>query len=142
MRRYALILMLALSVVILPLMGRAQGDASAGSAAGSDSAAGCGKIQLGAVSGGEESNKDIDKEQTADDGALQDYYNYQQPAGGEQQTAEYSCNDGSNADGTVNCFNPSAPDVPIICICVDPSAPETAVACPPDTTNAPISCPQ
>lgn len=111
MRRYALILLLALSMAVLPLMGRAQDDSSAGSTTGSDAAASCAKIQMGAVTEGEESGEEGTGEAT-DDEALQDYYDYQDSAGSEQQTTEYNCNEQLNEDGTLTCF---CGETPIVC---------------------------
>ncbi|MFA4972698.1 MAG: hypothetical protein WC683_08800 [bacterium] len=110
MRRYALILLLALSMAVLPLMGRAQDDSSAGSTTGSDAAASCAKIQMGAVTGGEESGEETGE--ATDDEALQDYYDYQDSAGSEQQTTEYNCNEQLNEDGTLTCF---CGETPIVC---------------------------
>jgi len=117
MKRYTLVLMLALSVVVLPLMGRTQDDSATGSAAGSDATASCARIQMGAVTGEEESGEATG--QAAEDGALQDYYDYQestgveqQSTGSEQQTVEISCNEELNEDGTLTCF---CGQTPIVC---------------------------
>jgi len=131
MRRQILICILALAFVSLPVFCIAQSSGT-GAEASSEPASSCARIQLGAIGSETEETTDQTQTGTADQEYMDSLYYEEsqaqtqegeagQGAGSEgaaaegQTIEEWNCNEELNADGTLTCFKPSAPDVPVIC---------------------------